>query len=58
MLKSVEQQVTLEAGSYEGVTLYSSITAVVKDADYFGGAAMYVVKVNDKKVVVTDLNLK
>ena len=58
MVKSVGQQVTLKAGSYEGMTLYSSTTAVVKDADYFGDSGMYTLKVADKEIVVTDLDLE
>lgn len=58
MLKCIGQQVTLKAGSYEGVTLYSSTTAVVKDADYFGGSGMYTLKVKGKEIVVTDLDLE
>ena len=56
MVKSVGQQVTLKAGSYEGMTLYSSTTAVVKDADYFGGSGMYTLEVTNKEIVVTDLD--
>ena len=54
MVKSVGQQVTLKAG----VTLYSSTTAVVKDADYFGESGMYTLEVTNKEIVVTDLDLE
>jgi hypothetical protein len=58
MVKSVGQQVTLKPGSYESLTLDSSTTAVVKDADYFGDSGMYTLKVADKEIVVTDLDLE